>query len=133
MNNIPVFDWKSTVSRNGPRITEFDFPILLQKNPFDAKNLFASFCENFDASLQVCKDMRFEVTGVASKIGPDIHGKPSIELSDRVGGQCYVLFVFESEEKYAAVSEGDVITCRGNYLGVTNDFGVVMKRSEVLK
>lgn len=62
-----------------------------------------------------------------------IHGKTSIELSDCVGGQCFVLFVFESEEKYAAISEANVITCRGNYLGVTNEFGVVMKRSEVLK
>jgi len=132
MNHVPVFDWKSTVSVNGPRITEFDFPALTQDRPFDAKHLFGMFCADFDATLQICKDMRFEVTGVASKIGPDIHGKPSIELSDRVGSQCYVLFVFESEGKYAAVTEGDVITCRGNYLGVTNEFGVVMKRSEIL-
>lgn len=132
MNNIPVFDWKSTVSVNGPTITEFDFPMLPQQSPFDAKTLFAQFCENFNDALQLCRDKRFEVTGIASKIGPDIHGKPSIELSDRVGGQCYVLFVFASEDEYKTVSQGDSIVCRGNYLGVTNEFGVVMKRSRVL-
>ena len=75
MSNVPVFDWKSTVSVNGPIITDFDFPILAHEKPFDAKELFAAFCENFDETLS---------------------------------------------------------TCRGNYLGVTNEFGVVMKRSEVL-
>lgn len=132
MSNVPVFDWKSTVSVNGPTITDFDFPTLAQENPFDAKALFAQFCERFEDALETCKDKRFEVTGIASKIGPDIHGKPSIELSDCVGGQCYVLFVFASEEDYQDVSVGDTVTCRGNYLGVTNEFGVVMKRSEVL-
>lgn len=132
MSNVPVFDWKATVSVGGPTITDFDFPTLAQENPFDAKALFTQFCENFEVTLQACKDMRFEVTGIASKIGPDIHGKPSIELSDRMGGQCWVLFVFASEEDYQNVSVGDTVTCRGNYLGVTNEFGVVMKRSKVM-
>lgn len=132
MINIPIFDWKSTVSVNGSTITDFDFPVLAQEKPFDAKDLFLQFCDNFENALQTCKDKRFKVTGIASKIGPDIHGKPSIELSDCVGGQCYVLFVFASEEDYQNVSVGDTVTCRSNYLGVTNEFGVVMKRSEVL-
>lgn len=132
MSNVPIFDWKTTVSVNGPTITDFDFPMLAQETPFDAKGLFVQFCENFEDALQTCKDKRFEVNGIVAKIGPDIHGKPSIELSDQVGGHCHVLFVFASEESYKDVAVGDVVTCRGNYLGVTNEFGVVMKRSEVL-
>lgn len=132
MSNVPIFDWKTTVSVNGPTITEFDFPVMGQDKPFDAKELFICFCEHFEDALQTCKDKRFEVNGIASKIGPDIHGKPSIELSDRVGGHCHVLFVFASEESYKDVAVGNAVTCRGNYLGVTNEFGVVMKRSEVL-
>jgi len=132
MKNAPYFEWKSTVSAGGPSITEFDFPVVEQEQPFAAKGLFTQFCEHFDEALQMCRDKRFEVTGMASKIGPDIHGKPSIELSDRLGGQCYVLFVFASEEDYKNVREGDTLVCRGNYLGVTNEFGVVMKRSQVI-
>ena len=132
MSNVPVFDWKSTVSANGSAAMDVDFPALTQEKPFDAKELFDYFCKNFEEALKTCRDKRFEATGIASKIGLDIHGKPSIELSDRVGGQCYVLFVFASEESYKNVSVGDTVTCRGNYLGITNEFGVVMKRSEVL-
>ncbi len=133
MNNIPVFEWKKTVSVNGSTATDVDFPELEQKKPFDAKGLFSYFCENFEDALLACRDKRFEATGVATKIGPDIHGKPSMEISDCVGGQCFMLFVFASEESYKDVAVGDTVTCRGNYLGVTNEFGVVMKRSEVLK
>lgn len=130
--NIPVFDWKSTVSAGGANIMDHDFKVLPQNAPFDAKELFDAFCEAFDDTLAVCRDKRFCVSGVASKIGLDIHGKPSIELSDCVGGSCWVLCVFASEEDYKHVSVGDAVTCRGNYLGVTNEFGVVLKRSEVL-
>ena len=132
MKKVPYFEWKSTVSAGGPTITEFDFPMVKQARPFEAKGLFTQFCEHFDEALQMCRDKRFEVTGIVSKIGPDIHGKPSIELSDHLGGQCYVLFVFASEEDYKNVREGDILVCRGNYLGVTNEFGVVMKRSQVI-
>lgn len=132
MSNIPVFEWKTTVSTNGSAAMDVDFPVLEQDSPFDAKELFIYFCEKFEDALLTCRDKRFAVTGVASKIGPDIHGKPSIELSDQVGGHCYVLFVFASEESYKNVSVGDTVTSCGNYLGVTNEFGVVMKRSEVL-
>lgn len=133
MSQIPVFDWKSTVSVNGPGITEYDFPLLEQAQPFDAKLLLLQFFRDFEGTLQLCKDRRFEISGVVTKIGPDIHGKPSIELSDRAGSLCYVLFVFASQKDYAAISVGDTITCRGNYLGVTNEFGIVMKRSEITK
>lgn len=133
MSKIPVFDWKSTVSVNGSRITEYDFPLLEQAQPFDAKSLLLQFFRDFEGTLRMCKDSRFEISGVVTKIGPDIHGKPSIALSDRAGSLCYVLFVFASQKDYAAISVGDTITCRGNYLGVTNKFGVVMKRSEITK
>lgn len=132
MKNVPSFEWKSTVSAGGPTITDWDFPNAEQEAPFEAKALFSRFCQEFEETLSLCQDKRFNVTGLVSRIGPDIHGKPSIELSDRLGGQCYVLFVFASEEDYKQVSEGDTVVCRGNYLGVTNEFGVVMKRSEVV-
>lgn len=133
MEHTYVFDWKSTVSRNGSVITEYDFPVLPQEKACDAKELFEEFCEQFERSLETYRDKRFEVSGIAVKIGPDLHGKPSIELSDCPNGKCHVLFVFESENDYKNVKTGERITCRGNYLGVTNEFGVVMKRSEIVQ
>lgn len=132
MENQFNYEWKATVSENASVILERDFEVLSQDKAFEAKELFEEFCEKFEKTLEVCRDKRFEVSGVAAKMGLDIHGKPSVELSDCSDGRCYVLCVFESEDAYQNVMVGDRILCRGNYLGVTNEFGVVLKRSEIL-
>lgn len=107
-------------------------PILKQDAPFEAKSLCGEFCKDLDSALSVYQDKRFEVTGVATKIGPDIHNKPSIEISDEVGGQCYTLCIFPSDDFYSKVSVGDIVTVRANYLVMSNWYGVVMKYSELI-
>lgn len=108
-------------------------PILEQEQPFEAKELCNEFTTDLDGALKIYEDKRFEVTGIASKIGPDIHNKPSIELSDEVGGTCYALCIFPSDDFYNEVSVGDRVTVRANYLVMSNWFGVVMKYSELKK
>lgn len=107
-------------------------PILEQSEPFDAKTLSAEFCADLNGALAIYEDKRFEVTGIASKIGPDIHNKPSIEISDKVGGQCYALCIFPNDDFYDKVSVGDRVTVRANYLVMSNWYGVVMKFSELV-
>lgn len=65
-------------------------PILSQNEPFAVKTLFEEFLENNDDFFAHYVDKRFCVTGVAKKVGPDIHNKPSIELSDAVSGKTYL-------------------------------------------
>lgn len=107
-------------------------PILEQSEPFDAKALSKEFCDDLNGALEIYEDKRFEVTGIASKIGPDIHNKPSIEISDEVGGQCYTLCIFPTDDFYDKVSVGDRVTVRANYLVMSNLYGVVMKYSELV-
>lgn len=107
-------------------------PILPQEAPFAVKDLTAAFNEDLDGALAVYKDKRFEVTGTAVKVGPDIHNKPSIEISDCVGGQTYALTIFPTDDHYSKVSVGDKVTVRANYLVFCNWFGVVMKHSELV-
>lgn len=123
-------EWKATVSENASEILEKDFEATAQEKPYEARKLFENFCSSFEETLPVCRDKRIEVTGIVSRMGLDIHGKPSVEVSDRADGPCYVLCVFETEEAYQHLTVGERIVCRGNYLGVTNDFGVVLKKSE---
>lgn len=108
-------------------------PILPQDAPFDVKSLFEEFDADLYAALAVYEDKRFEVTGVAVKVSPDIHNKPSIELSDCAGGRTYALTIFPTDEHYSKVSVGDKVTVRANYLVLCNLFGVVMKYSELVK
>ena len=108
-------------------------PVLEQDSPFEVKNLNDEFLADNDKFFETYVDKRFEVTGIASKIGPDIHNKPSIEISDSVGGKCYALCIFPGDDFYSKVSVGDTVTVRANYLVMSNRFGLVMKFSELVR
>lgn len=107
-------------------------PLLPQEAPFAVKPLCEAFRQDLQGALAIYLDKRFEVTGIALKVGPDVHNKPSIELSDRLGGETYALTIFPTEEHYSRVSVGDRVTVRANYLVLSNSFGVVMKFSELV-
>lgn len=107
-------------------------PLLSCDNPFAVKALFEEFQADADSFLKKYTDKRFEVTGIAKKVGPDVHNKPSIELSDRVDGQTYALTIFPTAEHYEKVHTGDKVTVRANYLVMSNLFGTVMKFSELI-
>lgn len=107
-------------------------PTLSQEEPFDVKSLFEEFSANADDFFAKYVDKRFCVTGIAKKVGPDIHNKPSIELSDTVSGKTYALVIFPTDEHYSRVNAGDTVTVCANYLVMSNLFGTVMKYSELV-
>lgn len=107
-------------------------PRLSCDKPFDVKTLYGEFRADADSFLKKYVDKRFEVTGIAKKVGPDVHNKPSIELSDCVDGQTYALTIFPTAEHYEKVHVGDKVTVCANYLVMSNLFGTVMKFSELL-
>lgn len=107
-------------------------PILEQQSPFDVKVLWNEFTSDADSFFSKYTDKRFEVTGIAKKVGPDIHNKPSIEISDSVNGQTYALVIFPTNNHYSKVNIGDTVIIRGNYLVMSNHYGTVMKFSELI-
>lgn len=131
--NELTFYPKHPLSLKTHKIETKPMPILEQSEPFDVKALSGEFCADLNGALAIYEDKRFEVTGIATKIGPDIHNKPSIEMSDKLGGQCYTLCIFPSDDFYDKVSVGDKVTVRANYLVMSNWYGVVMKYSELVK
>lgn len=108
-------------------------PILEQSAPFEVKTLFDEFPADADAFFAKYVDRRFEVVGIAKKVGPDIHNKPSIELSDSTDGQTYALVIFPTKDHYEQVRVGDLVVVRANYLVMSNHYGTVMKFSELVK
>lgn len=114
------------------RIETTDMPLLPQSAPFGVSSLYREFSTDLGAALEIYEDKRFEVTGIARKVGPYVHNKPSIELSDSADGQCYTLVIFPTDDHYSKVSVGDRVTVRANYLVFSNWFGVVMKHSELV-
>lgn len=87
-------------------------PILEQAAPFDVKVLCNEFAADADSFFAKYVDKRFEVTGIAKKIGPDIHNKPSIEISNSVNGQTYALVIFPTNAHYSQVEVGDKVVVR---------------------
>lgn len=107
-------------------------PVLEQSAPFDVKTLCEEFATDKTAFFAKYLDKRFQVTGIAKKVGPDIHNKPSIEISDSANGQTYALVIFPTDDHYKKVSVGDKVVVRANYLVMSNNYGTVMKFSELL-
>lgn len=108
-------------------------PVLEQDAPFDVKMLCDEFAEDDDAFFEKYLDKRFEVTGIAKKIGPDIHNKPSIEISDSLNGKTYALVIFPTDDHYSKVKPGDKVAVRANYLVMSNWYGTVMKYGELVQ
>ena len=107
-------------------------PLLEQDAPFAVKDLLDAFWADQERFLSTYQDKRFEITGIAVKIGPDIHNKPSIEIAEEIGGRTYALVIFPTDDHYNKVAVGDKITVRANYLVMSNWFGTVMKHSELI-
>ena len=107
-------------------------PTLAQNAPFEVKTLHDEFTADADSFFAKYVDKRFEVTGVAKKVGPDIHNKPSIEISDSIDGQTYALVIFPTDAHYRRVKVGDTVIARANYLVMSNHYGTVMKYSELV-
>ncbi len=133
MNEPLIFYPKHPSPWKTHKIETKPMSILPQDAPFDAKTLVDTFKTDFNGALAVYEDKRFEITGIAVKVGTDIHNKPSIEISDCAGGQTYALTIFQTDDHYRKVSVGDKVTVLGNYLVFCNWFGVVMKHSELVR
>ena len=107
-------------------------PLLEQDKPFLAKELCSQFQADADSFFAKYVDKRFEVTGIAKKVGPDAHNKPSIELSDSVDGKTYALVIFPTDDHYSKVTIDDTVVVRANYLVMTDRIGIVMKHSQLV-
>ena len=106
--------------------------VLTQEKPFPVRDFCAEFEADAEGFFAKYMDKRFEVTGVAKKVGPDPHNKPSIELTDELGNKTYALVIFPSDDHYAKVSVGDTVVVRANYLVMSDKLGIVMKLSELV-
>lgn len=132
MNKKLEFYPKHPTDEKTHQIETTAMPSLEQSAPFSVKQLCNEFENDNHNFFAKYVDKRFEVTGIATKIGPDIHNKPSIEISDSINGQTYALVIFPTDDHYSKVSVGDRVTVCANYLVMSNLYGIVMKYSELV-
>lgn len=75
------------------------------------------------------------ISGVVIRVGPDMYGLPSIELSDKPGGKMCVLCLLPTLDylKLRKVSKGDEVKISGEARGLHNNDFVVVKHSRLVE
>ena len=107
------------------------FP-LLSEEPIDAAAFYEAIWTKPQETMELYTRQRIRVKGIASFVGIDIHGLPSVQLSDRVDGENMVLCVFNQEEILTQVKTGDAVTIEANFLHYHEEFGIVLKNSQLI-
>ncbi len=104
-----------------------------EENAIAVLDLYNEFQADPEAATSKYSGKSIVSTGVVIRTGPDIHGTPSIELSDTEGGNLYAVYVMGSFDQLNEVSVGETVTIKGNFhVFSTSEWGVVMKQGEVL-
>ena len=78
---------------------------------------------------------KVNISGYAVKVGPDVYGLPSVELSDTQGGKTRILCVlpFTDYLKLRHVSKGDKVTMKGEVRGYADEYDfVLVKQSKIV-
>ena len=78
---------------------------------------------------------RVNISGYAVKVGPDVYGLPSVELSETKGGKARTLCVlpFTDYLKLRHVSKGDKVVMNGEVRGYSDEYDIVLvKQSKIV-
>ena len=78
---------------------------------------------------------KVNISGYAVKVGPDVYGLPSVELSDKKGCKTRILCVlpFTDYLKLRHVSKGDKVTIKGEVRGYADEYDfVLVKQSKIV-
>ena len=78
---------------------------------------------------------KVNISGYAVKVGPDVYGLPSVELSETKGGKVRTLCVlpFTDYLKLRHVSKGDKVTMKGEVRGYADEYDfVLVKQSKIV-
>ena len=105
---------------------------LSESTKVNVRSIWDSYNDLEDKGVPKYYGPNETATGLIRFIGIDDHGTPSIELTDKEDGPCYVLCVFGSFDEMGAVKVGDTVTIRGDYHITTEKNGVVLKRCSLV-
>ena len=78
---------------------------------------------------------KVNISGYAVKVGPDVYGLPSVELSETKGGKVRALCVlpFTDYLKLRHVSKGDKVIMKGEVRGYMDEYDMVLvKQSKII-
>ena len=79
--------------------------------------------------------VRVNISGYAVKVGPDVFGLPSVEVSESKDGQARVLCVlpFMDYLKLRHVRKGDKVTINGEVRGYVPQYDIILMKQSTIK
>ena len=79
--------------------------------------------------------VRINISGYAVKVGPDVFGLPSVEVSESKDGQARVLCVlpFMDYLKLRHVRKGDKVTINGEVRGYVPQYDIILMKQSTVK
>lgn len=102
------------------------------EKPINVYDLLAEYKKDPSKKQPTYTGEDITISGVVVYKGADIHGLPSLELSDKANGTSYVLCVFDSFDSLSQISEGSHLTITGKFHILSSDEMVVLKQSKIL-
>ena len=96
----------------------------MDMEPLEAKQLYDAFKQNA-AEPYMGKQ---QITGIATYVGPDVYGLPSVELSESrdASGRVLCVLPFSDYLKLRKVKKGMTLTMEGNVLGFAEQYDIVV-------
>lgn len=104
----------------------------METKQIEAKELYDAFKNgNEEAYKGHCR-----ISGIATYVGPDVYGLPSVELSETntASGRVLCVLPFTDYLKLRKVSKKDRVIMEGNVMGFADEYDiVVVKRCEIVE
>ena len=79
--------------------------------------------------------VRVNISGYAVKVGPDVYGLPSVEVSESKDGDARVLCVlpFKDYLKLRHVHKGDKVVINGEVRGYVPEYDIILMKQSTIK
>ena len=111
-------------TENGERFTGSE--------PVNAIDAYNELLEDYEGAFAKYYEKRIRLCGTVTKIEPDSFDAPSFQFTDGEKSRCYALIVFPDDSIYEKVKEGDYAEIIGNVTIISEPYGLVVKKCELL-
>lgn len=100
----------------------------INNNIYTAKEIYNTFTTDEKSAIAKHREEIITVTGIATKVGPDVYTFPSIEISEEKNGNSRALCVLPYTDylKLRKVKKGDEVIIKGIVKGYIEKYDLVL-------
>lgn len=115
------------------RLEATDAERYTDPEPADPIQIYDELLEDYETAFPKYYEKRIRLRGIVSKVQLDEFGAPSFQFTDEKSSRCYALIVFPTRDIFEQVRDGDWAEIIGNVVFTREDYGMVVKKCELLE